>query len=148
MCSICGLGQEKTKLDSEKITLEFRFVFTQPQPDAEEVKDTRTGTTLYAKKEVLFSEKDLIWAKAQRSGENDQWGIQFSFTDEAKSRFAEFTEKNIGKRLGIFLNRKLLAAPAIVERINGSGFVPCQFTEAEARKAADGLNRATSQPKR
>jgi preprotein translocase subunit SecD len=77
--------------------------------------------------------RDLRSATAVRSTKNvGFYDVDFTLSTEAGRRFGPFTEQNIGKELGIVLERKLQTAPVINGRIDDTGVIEGQFGEAEA----------------
>jgi len=72
--------------------------------------------------------------------------INFEFQDgEPKRVFEEFTRSHIGKRLAIFLDKKLISAPTINDVIPGKGIIEGRFTP-EAAKTLAGLLNAGALP--
>jgi preprotein translocase subunit SecD len=77
--------------------------------------------------------RDLRSATAIRSTKNPGfYDVDFTLSTEAGRRFGPFTEQNIGKELGIVLEKKLQTAPVINGRIDDTGVIEGQFGEQEA----------------
>jgi len=77
--------------------------------------------------------RDLRSATAVRSTKNiGYFDVDFQLSTEAGQRFGPFTEKNIGKQLGIVLEHRLQTAPTINGKIEDSGVIEGQFGEQEA----------------
>ena len=69
----------------------------------------------------------------------DQFGqpaVNFELKSEAAEKFGEFTQKNIGKRLAIVLDNKVVSAPVIRSRISDRGQITGNFTAEEAQDLA------------
>lgn len=69
----------------------------------------------------------------------DQFGqpaVNFELKSEAAKKFEEFTEKNIGKRLAIVLDEKVVSAPVIRSKISDKGQITGNFTAQEAQDLA------------
>ena len=69
----------------------------------------------------------------------DEFGrpaVGFELKSEAASKFAEFTSKNIGRRLAIVLEEKVVSAPVIRSRISDRGQITGNFTPQEVRDLA------------
>ncbi len=69
----------------------------------------------------------------------DEFGspaVTFELKSESASKFGEFTQRNIGKRLAIVLDGKVVSAPVIRSRISSSGQITGYFTPEEARDLA------------
>ena len=77
--------------------------------------------------------RDLRSATAIRSTKNiGYYDVDFTLSTEAGRRFGPFTEQNIGKELGIVLEKRLQTAPVINGRIDDTGVIEGQFGEQEA----------------
>jgi preprotein translocase subunit SecD len=77
--------------------------------------------------------RDLRSATAVRSTKNiGFYDVDFTLSTEAGRRFGPFTEQNIGKQLGIVLERRMQTAPVINGRIDDTGVIEGQFGEQEA----------------
>ena len=77
--------------------------------------------------------RDLRSATPVRSTKNPgYYDVDFTLSTEAGRRFGPFTEQNIGKQLGIVLERKLQTAPVINGRIEDNGVIEGTFGEQEA----------------
>lgn len=67
--------------------------------------------------------------------------VTLSFNDEGKDLFAKITEKNIGNRVGIFLDSQPISLPTVQEKIpNGQARITGSFTVQEAKDLAMRLN--------
>ncbi len=73
---------------------------------------------------------------------DSQYGaiIHFEFTAGKKKAFEQSTRAHLNKRLAIFLDRKLIAAPMINDAIPGVGIIEGKYTLAEAKRIAVQLN--------
>ena len=77
--------------------------------------------------------RDLRSATPIRSTKNiGFYDVNFTLSTEAGRRFGPFTERNIGKQLGIVLEHRLITAPVINGRIDDSGVIEGRFGEQEA----------------
>jgi len=68
------------------------------------------------------------------------WTILFEFNTEGANDFANLTEANVNRRLGIVLDGYMMSAPNINERIFGSGSISGTFNTEEAKDLAITLN--------
>ncbi|GAB6100315.1 hypothetical protein JCM16358_21940 [Halanaerocella petrolearia] len=66
---------------------------------------------------VLMSGEYLQEANARFGGQFNQPVIQVIFTDKGERKFAEVTRNNVGNRIGIYLDDKLLTNPRVNEPI-------------------------------
>ena len=95
-------------------------------PDFEETK--LTGRYL-KKAQVIFNQNSLSPS------------ILIEFTREGSQLFANLTKANIGKPIGIFLDKILISAPIVREEINdGQAEISGQFTVEEAKSLTRDLN--------
>ena len=69
----------------------------------------------------------------------DEFGrpaVGFELKSESASKFADFTSKNVGKRLAIVLEERVVSAPVIRSRISDRGQITGNFTPEEVRDLA------------
>jgi preprotein translocase subunit SecD len=90
---------------------------------------------------VLFSEALLDGSTIQRAQvSNDQFGkpeVDFTLNMEGGKKFSKITEVNVGKRMAIVLDGKILSMPVIRERIPGGQVrISGNFTMKEAQDLA------------
>lgn len=88
--------------------------------------------------------RDLRDAHAQQ-GEMGRWETNFVLTQDAAKRFERFTEANIGNRLAIVLDKMVLSAPTIQNKISDTGRITGAANRDEAADLALNL-RAGSLP--
>ena len=77
---------------------------------------------------------DLTNAAAGQDTQSGQWTVDFTFDSAGARRFGEVTRSNIGRRLAIVLDNKVLSAPVIQSAISGRGQITGSF---DAQKATD-----------
>ena len=86
---------------------------------------------------VVYSGRDLKSAQASY----DQAGNPaIDFTTKDPKKFYDLTSKNIGKLLGMFLDKQYLSAPVINGAISSNGIIQGQFTQDETITLANNLN--------
>ena len=104
--------------------------------DNTEILPSRDGGEWFLLDKVpIVSGSDLKTAYISQ----DEFGrpaVGFELKSEAASKFAEFTSKNIGKRLAIVLEDKVVSAPVIRSRISDRGQITGNFTPEEVRDLA------------
>jgi preprotein translocase subunit SecD len=99
-----------------------------------------TGEHFYFHDEVLVNESDVDSAIVIM--QNGRPAVELVLTSVGTQKFEELTERNVGKRCGMLLNGQLVSAPRIMTAIRvGRAIVTSDFTEAEARRIAQGLSR-------
>lgn len=125
---------------SNQVALEFRLADEEASPGLEEMVFQPTGERVYLHREVLLNQADVDSAAAV--WRDDRWEVELFFTLEGARKFAELTEQNLGGRCGMVLDGQLLSAPRIMAPIkSGRALITSDFTEAEARRIAQGLTQ-------
>lgn len=67
--------------------------------------------------------------------------ISLQFNNDGAELFKEITERNVGKRVGIFLDGEAISSPTVNEAIpEGEAVISGQFTLEEAKELAQRLN--------
>jgi len=67
--------------------------------------------------------------------------VLLQFNDEGAKLFEQLTEKNVGKRVAIYIDNVLISAPVVQEKISGGkAQISGSFTDQEARDLARNLN--------
>ena len=94
------------------------------------------GVEYYAvNKTVPVSGRDLKNARVQKGRVNEPV-IGFSLTPDGAPKFAALTRDNVGRRLAIVLDNKVVSAPNIKSEINGDGVIEGSFTSQQASDLA------------
>lgn len=113
-------------------------------PDAEIVPGQAeggkaAGATAYylLQRRAVVTGRDLRSANAAPNPEMPgQWEVRFTLSRDAARRFGPFTEANVGQRLAIVLDHRVVSAPVIQSRIEDSGEITGSFSQDEARDLA------------
>lgn len=95
--------------------------------------DAPTDTVVY---ETVVTGDKLESADVSRDPSTQQVFINFAFKPEGARLFGEYTGQNIGKYLGIVLDKTVLSAPVVRAAISDSGVIEGDFTVEEARNLA------------
>jgi preprotein translocase subunit SecD len=104
--------------------------------DREDEFGRKTGIEYFAvRKEVPVSGRDLKNARVQK-GNVGQPVIGFSLTPEGAPKFGNLTGPNVGRRLAIVLDNKVVSAPVINSRIDDQGTIEGSFTPQQASDLA------------
>jgi len=101
-------------------------------------------------KQVILTGNDIKKAEAQyssgSSGVGQQPVVAFQLTPDGAKKFAAATKKNIGKVIGIYLDKKAISLPTVQSEIpNGEGIITGSATMEEAGDLAT-LIRAGALP--
>jgi preprotein translocase subunit SecD len=129
---------------------QMRLVVDQPTADSEQFTSQQTNNLnghVYAEKldvqkKVLIDQTALKSVDTSTNFQGYQQ-IDFSLTSEGQKQFAEITSQNIGKRLAIFIDNKLISAPRIQSPITGGeGQITGSFSAQEAKDLAAKMSAA------
>lgn len=114
------------------------------------VKEVHSAHILFAKPNA---DQNITWANTALSGKNIKKAqLQFDpntqepmvlldFDEEGTETFANLTELNVGKTIGIFLDGSLRSNPVVQEPIrDGSAQISGRFTIEEAKQLVKDLN--------
>lgn len=90
------------------------------------------GVEYYAiRKNVPVTGTDLKNARVQK-GQLGQPNVGMSFTPDGARKFGALTGANVGRRLAIVLDNKVMSAPNIKSKIEDQGVIEGQFTQQQA----------------
>ena len=88
-------------------------------------------------KRILLSGDNLITANPSFDNQNNETVVSFSLDRVGTKKFARATTNNVGKRLAIILDNKIMSAPLIREPIvGGNGIITGDFTFQSATDLA------------
>ena len=95
------------------------------------------GTEVIVSKRIVLSGENLIDAKPRMDTQNNQTVVSFNLDRVGTKKFAKATSNNVGKKLAIILDNKIISAPTIQEPIvGGSGQITGDFTFQSATDMA------------
>ena len=98
---------------------------------------SNTGEELNVSKRVIMSGENLIDAQPNFNSQSNQPTVSFSLDRVGAQKFGRVTSDNVGKRLAIILDGKIVSAPSINEPItSGSGMISGNFSFQEATDLA------------
>jgi preprotein translocase subunit SecD len=104
--------------------------------NAEDELGRVTGVVYYAvNKNVPVSGRDLKNARVQK-GQVGEPVINFTLTPEGAPKFGTLTGANVGRRLAIVLDNKVVSAPTINSQITNEGVIEGSFTQQQAADLA------------
>ena len=89
--------------------------------------------------------RDVRDARPQQSDAAGRWDTSFILSQEAAKRFERFTASNVGNRLAIVLDNRVLSAPTIQSKISDQGRITGAASREDAADLALNL-RAGSLP--
>jgi protein-export membrane protein SecD len=99
--------------------------------------NSETGEDLTVSKRIIMSGDNLIDAQPRLDNQSNQPIVSFTLDRLGAQKFAKTTSNNVGKRLAIVLDDKIISAPSIREPITGgSGVISGSFTFQESTDLA------------
>jgi len=118
--------------------LTFRLVSDQEDDFGSEKLFFEDGSSeLNVNKRIVVSGENLINAQPSFNNENNEAIVSFTLDRVGAKKFGRVTTKNIGKRLAIILDNKIISAPEIREAIlGGNGQISGNFTFQSATDLA------------
>jgi protein-export membrane protein SecD len=116
--------------------LNFRLVSENEEFGVEKIV-SETGEELSVSKRVVMNGKNLIDAQPSFNNQSNQPTVSFNLDRVGAQKFGRTTSDNVGKRLAIILDNKIISAPSINEPItSGSGVITGNFSFQEATDLA------------
>ncbi len=92
---------------------------------------------LNVSKRIMVSGDNLINAQPSFDRQNNQAVVNFTFDRSGTKKFARSTTDNVGKRIAIILDGKIISAPVVQEPIvGGNGQISGEFTFQSATDLA------------
>ena len=119
--------------------LTFRLVVQNEEPGfgSENLMFEDGSEEVIVSKRIIVSGENLVDAKPRMDNQNNETVVSFSFDRVGAKRFAKVTTSEVGKRLAIVLDGKIISAPVIREPIvGGSGQISGGFTFQSATDLA------------
>ena len=98
---------------------------------------SENGENLNVSKRIVMSGENLIDAQPNFNTQSNEPAVSFTLDRLGAQKFGRTTNDNVGKRLAIVLDGKIISAPSINEPITGgSGIISGNFTFQEATDLA------------
>jgi len=140
MClAILSANTKAQESPKARVILEFRLAETSPSEGLREVTIDDTNEKLYLHKDVIISNKDVAAARAIPSLTPRSFDIEIEFTEGGADRISRVSAENIGKRIAILMDGKVIVAPILRSAISHkaviAGSAP-SFTKEEAEELA------------
>ncbi len=104
------------------------------------LEDAQRPEVKYLVREIPILDGGMLTNASVGFNKNNKPLINFSLDSEGAQIFGDFTGKNVGKRLAVVLDGKVMSDPVINERIGGgSGQISGNYTVASANDLAIAL---------
>ncbi len=124
------------KLLGKTAQLNFRLVSDNLEFGVDELI-SETGEKLKVSKRIVMSGENLIDAQPSIQNQQNEPTVSFTLDRLGAQKFGRTTTDNVGKRLAIVLDGKIISAPNINEPItSGNGMISGNFTFQEATDLA------------
>ncbi len=116
--------------------LNFRLVTDNDEFGSEKLT-TENNENLNISKRIIMSGENLIDAQPNFNNQSNEPTVSFTLDRLGAQKFGRTTTDNVGKRLAIVLDGKIISAPSINEPItSGSGMISGNFSFQEATDLA------------
>ena len=118
--------------------LTFRFVSqNETESFGTEKLFFENGTEAIVSKRIVLSGDNLTDAKPRMDNQSNETVVTFNLDRVGAKKFAKATSSNVGKKLAIILDGKIISAPSIIEPIiGGTGQITGNFTFQSATDLA------------
>ena len=124
------------KLLGKTAKLNFRLVSENSEFGVDELT-SEDGEVLKINKRIVMSGENLIDAQPSIQNQNNEPTVSFTLDRLGAQKFGRATSDNVGNRLAIVLDGKIISAPNINEPItSGNGMISGNFTFQEATDLA------------
>ena len=124
------------KLLGKTAQLNFRLVSDNSEFGVDKLI-SENGETLEISKRIVMSGENLIDAQPSIQNQKNEPTVSFTLDRLGAQKFGRATSDNVGKRLAIVLDGKIISAPNINEPItSGKGMISGNFTFQEATDLA------------
>ena len=117
--------------------LNFRLVSNSDNDFGNDKLLSENGEELLVSRKIVMSGENLVDAQPRLDNQSNEPIVYFNLDRLGSQKFAKATSENVGKRLAIVLDKKIISAPSIRESITGgSGTISGGFTFQEATDLA------------
>ena len=117
--------------------LNFRLVTDKEDVFGSEKMISDSGEDVVVNKKIIMSGDNLIDAQPRGDNQTNQPMVSFTLDRYGAQKFGKVTTNNVGKRLAIVLDKKIISAPVIREPITGgSGTISGNFSFREVTDLA------------
>ena len=121
--------------------LEIRLAQSEPQEGWEEVKEEKSGNKIYLHKTAVITSDDVQRAVADIDA-NGQPVIAVHFNKAGQEKMEKATQENLGKRLAIVVDGKVVTAPTIQSTISKRAHITGRFTGDEVKAMVETINKS------
>ena len=117
--------------------LNFRLATDKINDFGSEKMISETGDEITVNKKIIMSGDNLVDAQPRVDNQSNRPMVSFTLDRYGAQKFGKVTTNNVGKRLAIVLDNKIISAPVIREAITGgSGTISGNFSFQEVTDLA------------
>jgi len=139
-CTMTSPGPETTEGSPARVSAEFYLVYEAPGGNVVERTVEATSETVFLSSRPDLTERDISWATMQTDRLSGRPAVLIHFTPIGTDKLALLTRQNIGRRLAIVIDGKILSTPLIRAEIrDGRATIEGFKSAAEAQRVADAL---------
>ncbi len=127
--------------------LSFRLVDDAPDPAAHagEIQASFKDQLIWLEADAPITGRMVASARPFLDGAERRPSVAFQLTAEGATRFSALTRANLGRRIAILVNGRVVAAPRIqTEMSDGSGAISGDLTRRQASLLAMQINDAAA----
>lgn len=132
-------GVRLTTPVAAQVRFEVRLAEDHPVPGLVVAQVENTGQVIYLHPEALVSNEDVAGAVAVDG--TSGFSVEVQLLPGAAERLRQATSAHIGRPVAILLEGRVAMAPTVRSPIAESAVITGAFTEAEARRIAEGISR-------
>lgn len=132
-------GVRLTTPVAAQVRFEVRLAEEQAVPGLVVAQVEITGQVIYLHPEALVSNGDV--ASAVAIAGTPGFTVEVQLLPNAAERLRQATSAHIGRPVAILLDGRVVMAPTVRSPIAESAVITGEFTEAEARRIAEGVSR-------
>src|SRR5262245_41006903 len=134
LCLGCATGHEAS---APCPAIEMSAV-ADTQTDSTKAVTLNDTTRILMSRTPLVATGDITGATASQT--EDQWGLNFTVTDDAAKRVHEFSKHHVGRNLALVVDGKVHDTPRIASAIIGNKYRIGGFDRADAERLAAAIS--------
>ena len=124
------------------VRFEMRLVEDQPAPGLREAQVGVSGRTIYLHEDVIVDNDDVADARVVPGDASARFNIRVMFTAAGAAKMRAATAGRVGGRIAILLDDEVVMAATIRAEIDDIALITGRYSEAEARRLAEGITRS------
>ena len=121
------------------VRFEVRLAEERPIPGLVVAQIGDSGRLIYLHPEIVVSNDDIeqAWVFQDPPG----FGVAVTFLPSAADRMRQATTAHLGRPLAILIDGHVVSVPTVRGAVSDSAVINGAFTQAEAKRIADGIDR-------